>query len=365
MSRSVPSLATGFTAEVLALDDAAWTAELVRFDDANLYQMPSYGRKRWPRSRLEQLVLRRDGEVAALALVRVVRVPLLGGIAYVRWGPVWRQAGRDEDPEVLRQAIRALRSEFVLRRGMVLQVVPRITEDRDDLRQLLEEEGLAFTPSDYNTVLVDISGSEEEIRANLVPRWRTDLNRSQRNELKLTEGDQLALYDRFDPIYREMYDRKNLADFGDLAVYREIQEDLPPDQKMRIMLCAQDGGGDGAGAVTSALGDTGLAVLWATNPEGRDSRGAYFLQWEVIAWLKRQGCQYYDVGGVSREENPGGYRFKCGLIGKKGQGGREVRFVGQFETSPSRLHRSALDLAIRTRERLRDLRRSGQGRGDG
>ena len=121
--------------------------------------------------------------------------------------------------------------EFVEKQGLVLQLIPRETEDRADLKQIL-------IPSDYNTVLIDISGPEETIRANLVARWRTDLNRSQRNDLFLSTGVQLDLYDRFEPIYDEMFDRKKLVEFGDLAVYRRVQTSLPDALKMVIKLCA-------------------------------------------------------------------------------------------------------------------------------
>ena len=226
-----------------------------------------------------------------------------------------------------------------------------------DLRKILVDEGFHFTGSDYNTVLIDISGPEETIRTNLVARWRTDLNRSQRNELALSAGEQMELYDRFEPIYDEMFDRKKLVEFGDLAVYRRVQQSLPEASKMSIMLCAEQGETDGAGAITSAIGDTALAILWATNNLGRDSRGAYFLQWEIIRWAKQQGCHWYDLGGVTRETNPGGYRFKCGLAGKNG---RETRFLGQFQASPTRLHAYLLNVLLQGRNKVRAMRTLGK-----
>ena len=331
-----------------------WGQILAKFDDANIYQTPSYGRERWPKSELRYLVLKKDGEPMAAVQVRLLAIPLLRGIAYVRWGPLWRRKDSAEDVQVFRQAVRAIRLEFVERLGLTVQLIPRETEDRNDLKQILVEEGFQFTVSDYNTVLIDISGPEETIRSNLVARWRTDLNRSQRNGLVLSTGEQMDLYDRFEPIYDEMFDRKKLVEFGDLAVYRRVQQSLPDAYKMNIMLCAGEGEADGAGAITSAIGDTGLAILWATNHLGRDSRGAYNLQWEIIRWLKQQGCHWYDLGGVNRDVNPGGYRFKCGLSGKSGQ---ETRFLGQFEASPSRLRASMLRVLLQGRNKMRELRK--------
>jgi lipid II:glycine glycyltransferase (peptidoglycan interpeptide bridge formation enzyme) len=346
-------LEDGYRAEFTCLGAEEWHQLLQRFDDSNICQTLSYGLKRWPKSALNHLLLKRDDELVAVAQLRLIPVPLLKGIVYLRWGPLWRRHGRAEDVDVFRQALRSIKTEYIERLGYTVQLVPRETDDRADLIRILEQEGFHSTVQDYNTLIIDISGSEDEIRSRLVPRWRTDLNRSQRNELVLTEGDQIELYDRFAPIYLEMYERKNLVEFGDLDAYRDIQSDLPANLKMKIMLCSRNGEPDGAGVITSAMGDTGLAILWATNHRGRDDKGAYYLQWQVIRWLKQQGCRYYDLGGVSKQQNPGGYRFKIGLAGKKG---RETRFAGQFQAGPSRLHGLALDAAFGARNGLRKLR---------
>lgn len=347
------TLDSGYAVSVEETDTKKWDAILNLFDDANIYQTWSYGRNRWPRSDLCHLVLMRGNTLKAAVQIRLLMVPFLRGIAYIRWGPLWHPKGGEENIEVFRQVIRAIRNEFIEKRAYTVQMIPRDTEDRDDLRLVLEEEGFRRSASDYNTLLIDIRGSEDEIRSKLVARWRTDLNRSQRNGLMLTGGNQIELYDQFAPIYSEMYVRKNLVEFGDLAVYRDVQSDLPADQKMKIMLCTKEGDADCAGAITSAIGDTGLAILWATNHQGRDTKGAYFLQWEVIKWLKQQGCHWYDLGGVNREVNPGGYRFKCGLAGKNG---RETRFLGQFQASPTRFHGFLLEAVVRGRNKSRAMR---------
>ena len=77
-----------------------WGQILSKFNDANIYQMPSYGSARWPKSELRYLVLKKGGQLVAALQVRLVDTPLLRGIAYVRWGPLWRRKdgaeGREE-----------------------------------------------------------------------------------------------------------------------------------------------------------------------------------------------------------------------------------------------------------------------------
>ena len=70
-----------------------------------------------------------------------------------------------------------------------------------------------------------------------------------------------------------------------------------------------------AGLVASAMGDSAVYLLGATSDSGLNSKGAFLLQWTWIQWLKENGCESYDLGGIDPERNPGVYHFKSGLAG--------------------------------------------------
>jgi hypothetical protein len=345
-------LAAAYSARVERLGADAWHAIVGRFDDLSLYQTLPYACCRWPRSEVSHLVLTRDDEVVAAVQARIAPVPLLGGIAYVRWGPLWRVRGRTPDLAALGQILRAIRLEYVVRRRLMVRLLPREVECAE-VRQVFVEEGFRPDPSGDSTLIIDLTPPVEALRAGLEPRWRTDLNRAQRAPLVFTEGTDPALFDRFAPIHAEMVDRKRLLDLGDVEVHRRIQELLPPEWRMRVVLCSEDGGTDVAGAITSTLGDTALGILWATSPRGRSLKGAFALHWRVLDEVKRQGCVRYDLGGVDKAANPGGHRFKSGLTGRNG---REARFMGAFEASARPALPLLLSAAISVRTASRRLR---------
>lgn len=363
-SSSRPTLESGYQACIERLEPSEWHSLVSRFDDLSVHQTFSYGRARWPRSTLDHLVLRRDGEVVAAAQARLIPLPPFGGIAFFRSAPLWRRRHHERDLETLRQMARAIATNYVFRRGYFVLLIPHETEDNADAGAVLRGEGFVERPSDYQTMLIDLRAPLETLRARLEPRWRTELNRSMRGPLVLTEGTELELFDRFAPIYEEMFERKALTDLGDLDVYRRAQELLPEPLRMRVMLASDEAGNDVAGAITSSLGDMGLGILWATNLRGRELRAAYFLQWRVLSWLKQQGCTSYDLGGVDKTQNPGGFRFKSGLTGKNG---RELRSLGSFEMSPWPVMPALVQTAMNSRFVLRRwlkakgrlLRRSG------
>ncbi|MGB9106999.1 MAG: hypothetical protein WCC59_19745, partial [Terriglobales bacterium] len=150
-----------FTAEADQADEVTWCELLDGFDDANIYQTWPYDEVRCGRANLSHLVLRCKGEVVAAAQSRLVKLPVVNaGIAYVRWGPLWRRRGETPNPEIFRQAIRALRNEYASRRGLTVRVYPAaFEEDSVGFSSILNEEGF-FSVADGKvdrTLLMDLS----------------------------------------------------------------------------------------------------------------------------------------------------------------------------------------------------------------
>ena len=134
----------------------------------------------------------------------------------------------------------------------------------------------------------------------------------------MVDGPSLDLFDKFVGIYGDMKEQKGFEDFMDVDQFRRIQESLPEPLKMEMMICSSEDE-PVAGAVTSQLGDTAMAIFWATNPRGRKLKAGYLLQWRLIEWLQSRGCAVYETGGTSWEANPGGTRFKAGMAGKSAE----------------------------------------------
>src|SRR5687767_14268314 len=102
-----------------------WSELLARFDDASLYQTWAYGAVSWGERQLSHLILKRGQEVVAAAQLRVVQIPVLRrGVAYLRWGPLWRRRGATPDPRVLSSIAQAVVQEYAGRRGLLLRLVP-------------------------------------------------------------------------------------------------------------------------------------------------------------------------------------------------------------------------------------------------
>jgi lipid II:glycine glycyltransferase (peptidoglycan interpeptide bridge formation enzyme) len=297
-----------------------WSSMLDLFYDANLYQTWSYGAVRWGRKNLSHLVLKLNGEVVAMAQLRIIRPTRFNfGMAYLRWGPLCHRRGRELDGEDVLYMARALQEEYVSKRALLLQILPNafVGSPRAAMFQFSFS---TFTigpqaPSNaYRTFVLDLAPPIEELRKNLDAKWRNKLTQSEKKGLKIVAGNGTAEYRTFCRMYSEMWKRKTFETTVDVEEFGRIQEELPESQRMRILICEQDGV-PVAGVVVSAMGDSAIYLLGATSDDGLNSKGAYLLQWTMIRWLKENGIKWYDLGGIDPERNPGVYSFKKGLSG--------------------------------------------------
>jgi len=352
----VHALAPGYEAEADTVDEHEWCQLLERFDDANIYQTWSYDEVRGGRKNISHLLLKKNGVTIAVAQARIVKLPLIrAGIAYVRWGPLWRLRNQETDPETFRQAIRALHNEYACRRGLVLRLYPALFHENSlGIASILREESFSLAGKDKpdRTLLLDLNRPLEDLRTGLRPHWHRYLKVAERNGLEIVEGDDDTLFATLVKIYREMVARKGFVEPNDINEFRLMQGQLPEKFKMKVMLC-RSGGEACAGVVCSAIGKTGIYLFGATSNAGLKLRGSYLLHWKLIEWLKDSGFAIYDLNGINPLANPGTYKFKSDLCGKSGE---DVSFLGRFDSCTNILSDSVVACGDRLRMMYRALR---------
>jgi lipid II:glycine glycyltransferase (peptidoglycan interpeptide bridge formation enzyme) len=355
----IASIATAstFTTSVDQVTESEWNRLLPQFADASLYQTWAYGAVSWGERNLSHLLLKQDDQVVGMAQFRIVRVPLLSsGIAYLRWGPLYRGCDASVLDAVLPALMNAITEEYARRRGLLVRILPNVFRD-DPAAAAFETACVEFgfqsstASASYRTIRVDLTPAPELIRKRLDQKWRNQLNAAERNNLTVREGTDDDLFARFTAIYRELLARKQFDTTVDIDEFARIQQDLPEPLKMRVLLCEKDGKLL-AGLVGAGFGDTGIYLLGATSSEGMKAKGSYLLQWRMMQWLRASGCRWYDLGGINPERNPGVFHFKSGL------GGAEVLQCESREVSGS----SWSSLCVNTAEKARVLLHSAGSR---
>jgi hypothetical protein len=329
--RTSRDLDAGYTVEADAIDETAWCEAIGAFDDVNIYQTWAYGAVTSGERNVSHVVLRKNGAIAALAQARLARLPLLSaGVAYVRWGPLWRRDGAD-DVTVFRQAIRALRNEYVCKRGLTLRLFPLLFENASSsFRVTLAEEGFALSgpESGNRTILMDLGPSIEELHDGMKRNWKRNLRAAEQNSVEVVEGCEDRLFESFIALYDDMVARKNFVRPNDINAFRAMQARLPSHLKMKIML-GKAGDKVCAGLIWSDIGAMAVELFAATSDMGLTNKASYLLRWRLVEKLKANNHSLYDLNGVNPVRNPGGYKFKSELAGRHG---RELCFLGQFDS---------------------------------
>jgi peptidoglycan pentaglycine glycine transferase (the first glycine) len=353
----VRELDSGFSSEADTVDEQQWCQILRGFDDANIYQTWSYGAVTGGRRNLSHLILRERGDIIAVAQARIAKLPFINaGIAYVRWGPLWRRGATSENVETFRQALRALRNEYACNRGLVVRILPILFDhDSSCFSAILAEEGFSATAENTRgrTILMDLSPPLEKLREGLKPHWKRELKIAERKGLKVVEGSEDELFKNMIDIHKEMVARKRFVEGNDINQFRQVQAELPEALKMKIMLCTSDAGVC-AGVVCSAIGRTAIYLFGATSNIGMKSNGSYLLHWKLIEHLKSDNRAIYDLNGINPISNPGTYKFKHDLAG---QHGKDVFFLGRFESHAGIFSYSCVELGDRLRAAYRALQK--------
>jgi hypothetical protein len=357
LKRNPLPLADGYDYIADSIDDQLWYEVVRKFDDSNIHQTLAYALTEEGSKNICLLLLMHNGEVVAAALVRFRRLPVFDiGLAYVHQGPMWRRMSTVANVEHFRQVLRALRNEFVCKRGLTLRINPAIFDDDEyGLSTIIAEEG--FMPTSHQirdrTILIDLSPSLEALRLGIERNWRRSLRRDEQRNMEVIEGSDDKLVDDIVNIYKEMVARKSFTASEAISRFKQVQTMLPDDLKLKMMLCKSNGE-ICAGIVWSAIGDTGIELIAATSNIGTHSGGSHLLRWKVVEKLKQQGALYYNLNCINPSKNPGTYRFKKELAGSHG---RDVYVLGKFDASSGWLNMSLIQIRDAFRIWSKRLRR--------
>jgi hypothetical protein len=336
--------------QVEPVSRAEWLALAAQHQDHNYRQCWEYGLLLAERRKARSMHVKilRDGGILGLADVRIKRVPLLGGIAYISGGPLTRK-GTADDIERLGACLEGLRRRFVETEGLILRIQGTMGDPawNEAARACFAAQG--FTPASqgvaYRTMMVDLRPPPADIRAGLAQKWRNCLNKAERSNPAPVSTTRCEDFDRFAGLFNQFVGRKGFSVDLDADFYRAVQRQAPPPE-MLTLTTIEVNGTLAAGHMSSMLGDTCVYLLGATSDEALKTNAAYLLQWQVIQMARERGLKWYDLGGIDPEGNPGVYHFKCGL------GGVEMRAPGPFEVAPKSLRAHLIPYAESAYRRL-------------
>jgi lipid II:glycine glycyltransferase (peptidoglycan interpeptide bridge formation enzyme) len=218
-------------------------------------------------------------------------------------------------------------------RAIFLKLEPDLwTNQRPDTLALSSVKGwnLTLRTSPHNiqpprTILIDITGSEDEILARMKQKTRYNIRLAEKKGVTVRPWADLESF------HKMMLITGGRDGFGvhSLGYYQRAYNLLHPRQMGELLVAEYDGKPLAALFVTR-YGKRAYYLYGASTDEERNRMPAYLLQWEAMKWAKARGCEEYDLWGVPDEEEAtleanfetrhdglwGVYRFKRGFGGE-------------------------------------------------
>jgi hypothetical protein len=302
---------------VQPVDAASWPSLVCRYADRDHQAAVAY-LERIAADRgehLELVAVRSSGADVALAAVRLKRPPLVGGgIGLVAGGPLVAT------PTVPDPSAPAVVGHYA-HRGVRLHVRPPTLAAVEgwfgaaDVPATSGHRSPVFEP--YETMVIDLSPGVDVLRQRLSANWRRHLNKAERSNLRIDTPSAADGWRRLRTAYETMVDRKGF----DISLTPEFWTAVLDDPRSAtdfssVVVADADTGQDLAGVVLGGSGDLPVYVLGASVVEGHDRRAGYLAQWAAVVAAAGAGHPHYDLGGVDKVGNPGGWQFKDGMRGR-------------------------------------------------
>ncbi|HHS97479.1 MAG TPA: peptidoglycan bridge formation glycyltransferase FemA/FemB family protein, partial [Chloroflexi bacterium] len=219
---------------------------------------------------------------------------------------------------------------------------------------------LGFVPSPLDsiqprrTLVVDLSGTEEEVLARMKQKTRYNVRLAARKGVVVREGTEADL-----PAFNRLMaitGARNRFGVHSPAYYERAFHLFVPRGWARLLI-AEVEGEPVAALMAFALGRRSWYFYGASGDAHREKMPTYLLQWEAMRWARSLGCTEYDLWGVPdadleqleaefthrRDGLWGVYRFKRGF------GGKLVRTVGAWDRPLRPLLYRLYALAVRSR----------------
>ena len=186
-----------------------------------------------------------------------------------------------------------------------------------------------------NTVLIDLSPSEEEMLASMKQKTRYNVRLATKKDVDLRVGKLEDL-----PMLYKMYAETSVRDgfvIRDEGYYKTVWTlFMNSSEPTCEPLIAEVDGEPVAAIFVFYFAGRAYYIYGMSRSVHREKMPTYLLQWEAMKRAKAKGCTMYDLWGAPEVFDEGDsmwgvYRFKEGL------GGEVVRTLGAYDFAPSPL----------------------------
>ncbi|MDP1773811.1 MAG: GNAT family N-acetyltransferase [Methylobacter sp.] len=297
-------------------DDASeeqWQTWLTQVGRSNLLQSWPYGETKgiegW---RVKRAVFYDNNDPIAFVQVLQKRVARILTVSRINRGPLFL---RDLTLEEQRGVWANLTPLGNLQRGRLLTVAPELKLSGSSLIMMADMGFRQFSPRAWESVWLDIGLELDTLRERMHAAWRRNLTLSEKKGLQLEIGSDDQYFDWMMSRYEELMQEKDFSG-PPIGFLRAMRTHLGDEERLLVLRAMYEG--EAVAGICLARHGAAVTYLVGWNGTlGRNLKANQFLFWQAIKYLKQSGLRWFDLGGISEENNPGITAFKLGFNGER------------------------------------------------
>ena len=293
--------------------------EFLKSRKASLLQSFNWGRfqealekKTW------QLVFFEENKIIASASVIKYSLPLDKSYLYCNRGPVIQAISYELQARVLKLLVEKI-EEIAERENSIFFRIDPEWENKDENKKLLNNLGFKKSKKEVNprnTLILNVSKSEEEILAQMHSKTRYNIRLSERKGVRVrisnfssrggsALGGQFPISNKnkdFEAFWKLMEETTRRDGFKShpKEYYKKQLDFLGKDDLIKLFVAELNGKIISA-IIVSFYGENSVYLHGASSYEHRKYMAPHLIQWEAIKEAKRRECSYYDFWGIEGE----------------------------------------------------------------
>jgi lipid II:glycine glycyltransferase (peptidoglycan interpeptide bridge formation enzyme) len=173
-----------------------------------------------------------------------------------------------------------------------------------------------------DTVIIELSASENEILAAMKSKWRYNISLAGKKGVQINSSGAQDI-EKFYSLLKETAQRDGIA-IHSIDYYKTLFDicGVYPGRDLSLRLYTANHEGDILAAIVVLFrGKIATYLYGASSNTKRNLMATYALQWKAMQDAKSSGCIYYDLFGIPPDDNPnhpmfGLYQFKTGFGGQ-------------------------------------------------
>jgi len=255
-----------------------------------------------------------DQNIMPIALFQVLVRKIFGFsvAARVNRGPIMLNTTDESYIPLALSAIDILIRKSRLRRWLIIQIAPLLPPS-EEVKAVLVSMGLGEQPDfPMDSALLSLNKSEDELIMGFNGKWRNCLRKGQKLGVVIDfdKGGHKHFHSLID-FYKIQQAEKKFSGTSE-AMLKSLVDNQSENFKFNLFVAMQDGDMIGV-LVTLQFGDFSEYLIGISNEKGRANQANSVLLWDAIIEARRNGSQFFDLGGLAKNTPKGIADFKKGL----------------------------------------------------